>query len=132
MKKKSIYRTLLGVLILSVALLYSACKKDTPALGNKPQKPDLTVKDAKAWLENTDPKIMLGDRWNSHIFQADGNGGNVIKVKVNESLKDNIWTLRDILLQRDDTGDIEAFGYEVQVANSYFATKKGSRTTRSQ
>ncbi|QNK64825.1 hypothetical protein H7F33_10235 [Pedobacter sp. PAMC26386] len=84
------------------------------------------MKDAKAWLENTDPKIMLGDRWNSLIFQADGNGGNVIKVKVNESLKDNIWTLRDILLQRDDTGSIEAFGYEVQVANSYFTTKRGA------
>jgi len=126
MKNKFTYRTLCGILILSIAFLFSACKKDSATSISKPQKPELAVQDARSWLESSDPKIMLGERWNSVIFMKDANGDDIIKVKVNESLKNNIWTLRDILIQRDDTGNIEAIGYEVQVDNSYFTTKKGA------
>ncbi|KIO74472.1 hypothetical protein TH53_26230 [Pedobacter lusitanus] len=47
-------------------------------------------------------------------------------MRVNESLKDSIWTLRDILFQKNEKGDIDAVGYEVQVAKSYFYNKKGA------
>ncbi|SHL81266.1 SprT-like domain-containing protein [Chryseobacterium polytrichastri] len=125
MKKNFYYKTMLGLFSLSFLTLFTlSCKKDQQNKVTKTE--NVTVQEAKAWMLINRPDIDLGENWNNTKQINLENANGILKVRINESLTNGTWALRDIMFQKDDHGKVDAVVYKIFVDTSYFTNKKGA------
>ena len=125
MKKNSYYRNLPGLFFLSCLTLFTlSCKKDQQT--KLTQTDNVTIQEAKTWMQNNRPDIDLGKNWNNTKQINLENTNGILKVRINESLTNGTWALRDIMFQKDDQGKVDAVVYKLFVDTGYFTNKKGA------